>query len=170
MITSSCVSASPSMSTMLDPQCPTASITGSSLKVTGTVVYKADMTYSSNATVSGSVTVTLPASCLMTMGITITCDQLNQVFAANPTIAPGAHCSPAGGGACACAVNIPSMASAEMGTYTTTAAGLLTETPTGGATTQSDYCVKGNTLTDSPHAGASMMGTPVSGTITLQKQ
>ena len=56
------------------------------------------------------------------------------------------------------------------GSYTTTAAGVLTDTPMGGgAASPSDYCVKGKTLTVSPHAGSAMMGQTVSGTITLTK-
>jgi len=56
-------------------------------------------------------------------------------------------------------------------TYSTTAAGVLTETATGGTPNDSDYCIKGTTLSLSPHAGSSMAGQgSTSGTITLTKQ
>jgi hypothetical protein len=56
------------------------------------------------------------------------------------------------------------------GTYTTTAAGLLTETgPTD--VSLSDYCVKGTTLTISPHPGSAMAGqSDLLSTITATKQ
>src|SRR5438445_10933653 len=58
-ITSSCVSATPSM--MSSASCPGAKTTSSNLTATGTIVYRADMTYSSNFMVSGSVTVFQPS-------------------------------------------------------------------------------------------------------------
>jgi hypothetical protein len=165
-ITSSCVTASEQM---FDMSCPGASVSSTNLTVTGSVTYMADLTYTSNFTSSGSVTVTLPASCLMSQGITVTCDQLNQIFASDPTTPPGTHCSNAGSG-CACTVVEMNQTSTDTGTYTTTPAGLLTETAAGGTPDQSDYCVKDTTLTVSPHAGSSMMGAGISGTITLSKQ
>jgi hypothetical protein len=75
-----------------------------------------------------------------------------------------------GSSTCTCKAVLSNVTSTITGTYTTTAAGLLTDTPMGGGTTSpSDYCVKGKTLTLSPHAGAAMMGQSVSGTITLTK-
>ena len=72
-----------------------------------------------------------------------------------------------GSSSCTCTETIASQTSSETGTYTTTAAGLLTDTPTGGTASQTDYCVKGTTMTQSPHAGSTMMGVNLSGTITL---
>lgn len=152
---------------MLDSQCPTATAGSSSLTITGSVTYNADGTYSSTSTVGGSVYVTLPTSCLMSNGITLTCDQLNQAAQANPTPGLTLHCT--GSSSCACTETIANQTSSETGTYTTTAAGLLTDTPTGGTVGQTDYCVKGTTMTQSPHAGSAMMGQNVSGTITLTK-
>ena len=152
---------------MFDSQCPSATVSSSNLTITGSVTYNADGTYSSTSTVGGSVYVTLPASCLMSNGITLTCDQLNQASQANPTPGLTLHCT--GSSSCACMETIANQTSSVTGTYTTTAAGLLTDTPTGGTADQTDYCVKGTTMTQSPHAGSTMMGQNVSGTITLTK-
>jgi len=163
-ITSSCVSESASM---LDSQCPTATASGSNLTISGSITYNADGTYSSTSTVSGSVSVTLPPSCLTTNGVTLTCAQLNQLFQSNPTAGVTLNCT--GTSSCACTETLASQTSSETGTYTTTAAGLLTNTPTGGTVSQTDYCVKGTTMTQSPHAGSAMMGQTIAGTITLTK-
>ena len=163
-ITSSCVSESGSM---FDSQCPSATVSSSGLTITGSGTYNADGTYSSTSTINGTIYVTLPPSCLTSSGVTITCDQLNQVFQSNPT--PGLTLNCTGSSSCSCTETVANQTSSETGTYTTTAAGLLTETPTGGTASQTDYCVKGTTMTQSPHAASAMMGQPVSGTITLTK-
>jgi hypothetical protein len=166
-ITSSCVSADASMiSSMIDTGCPGTTVSGVHVNIAGTVTYKADLTYTASSTLSGSESVTLPASCLMSQGVTATCAQLTQALAGNAAF-KSANCT--GSSSCTCTVVLMDDTSTQTGTYTTTPAGLLTETAAGGTPDQSDYCVKGNTLTDSPHAGAAMMGQPVSGTITLTK-
>ena len=152
---------------MFDSQCPSATVRSSGLTITGSGSYNADGTYSSTSTINGSIYVTLPPSCLVSNGVTITCDQLNQVFQSNPT--PGLTLNCTGSSSCSCTETVASQTSSETGTYTTTAAGLLTETPTGGTASQTDYCVKGTTMTQSPHADSAMMGQNVSGTITLTK-
>lgn len=163
-ITSSCVSESASM---LDSQCPTATASSSGLTITGSITYNADGTYASTSTVSGTIHVTLPPSCLTSNGVTLTCNQINQLFQSNPT--PGVTLNCTGSTSCDCRETLSAQTSSETGTYTTTAAGLLTDTPTGGTASETDYCVKGTTMTQSPHAGSAMMGQTVSGTITLTK-
>ena len=88
-ITSSCVSESASM---VDSQCPSATASSSALTITGSITYNADGTYSSTSTVSGSIEVTLPPSCLTMNGVTLTCDQLNQLSQANPTAGVTLNC------------------------------------------------------------------------------
>lgn len=164
-IQSSCVSASASM---FNDMCPTATVSTSNFTIAGSVVYKADLTYSATSTMSGSATVHLPASCLTSGAVTLTCDQLNQLIAAKPQAGVTVHC--AGTSDCTCMETLTNAPSSASGTYTTTAAGLLTETSSSdGTSDQSDFCVKGTTLTESPHPGSSMMGESVSGTITLTK-
>jgi hypothetical protein len=63
--------------------------------------------------------------------------------------------------------------STESGTYAVTEAGVLSETPANGMPSQSDYCVKGNTLTVSPSQSVNMgamgqMG--ITGTLVFNKQ
>ena len=115
---------------MVDSQCPSATASSSNLTITGSITYNADGTYSSTSTVGGSIDVTLPPSCLTTNGVTLTCDQLNQLSQANPMAGVTLNCT--GSSSCACTETIANQTSSETGTYTTTAAGLLTNTPTGG--------------------------------------
>lgn len=151
---------------MTGSSCPGASATGSNLSIRGTITYNADGTYSSTGTVGGSVSVYLPASCLTSNGVTITCDQLNQQFASNPTAGVTITCS--GSSGCTCVETIANEQTNETGTYAT-ATGVVTQTAADGTSSQADYCVKGATMTQSPHAGSTMMGTAESGTLTLSK-
>jgi hypothetical protein len=160
-ISSSCVSESASM---VDSQCPSATANSSGLHISGSVTYNADGTYSSSSTISGTATVNLPQSCLTYNGVTLTCAQLTQASQSS-----GVTLNCTGNSGCTCVETLPSQSSTETGTYTTTAAGVLTQTPTGGTAEQDDYCVKGSTLTLSPAAGSTMMGQTASGTITLTK-
>lgn len=162
-ITSSCVSES---ATMVDSQCPSATANSSGLSIRGTITYNADGSYTSTATASGSITVNLPQSCLTYNGVTLTCAQVTKAAQANPTAGVTLNCM--GTSSCTCVETISAQTSTETGTYTTTTAGVLTQTPSGGTAAQDDYCVKGTTMTLSPHAGSTTMGM-ASGTITLTK-
>jgi hypothetical protein len=62
-IASSCVSGSSAISAT----CPGETVDGANLKVTGTVTYNADMTYTANSILSGSETLMLPLSCVTKM-------------------------------------------------------------------------------------------------------
>jgi hypothetical protein len=138
---------------MFDSSCPAATVSGSSFTVTGEITYNADLTYTQDGTTTGSVSVSLPAACLTTNGVTLTCSQLNQALMAAMPSAGSTSCVAAGSG-CTCTVALSAQPTTEAGTYTTTAAGLLTTIPTGGTASSDDYCIKGTTLTESPHAGA----------------
>lgn len=173
-VTSSCVSVSDV--SMVNQQCPSATANAAGLKVTGNVTYNADLTFTSTSTISGSTSVTLPASCLSVQGITVSCAQLTQAFM---TLAQqgssgfkSASCSSAGSG-CTCNVVLNDQTTSQSGTYSTTSDGVLTETPLNGAAGQSDYCVKGSTLTVSPSQSVNMgamgqMG--ITGTVVFAKQ
>jgi hypothetical protein len=165
------------MASGLSSTCPSARTGNTNVTATGTVSYKADRTFTQTTTTSGSVSVVLPASCLMQMGVTITCDQLNQVFKstlANSGSAgasggiPNISCSNAGGGGCSCTTSIPSQTSMTSGTYSTSGS-VLTQNGS-----SDDYCVQGDKLYLRPHQGMGMtatMGTVnVNGQIELQKQ
>ena len=165
-VTSSCVKVSGNIG---DPDCPTATA-DATFQATGTASYTAALTYSLALTLTGTETVHLPATCLIQGGVTFTCDQLNQIFAANPpdpTIT-SIHCASAGGGGCSCTAQLQPMDDNESGTYTT-AAGILTTTQSGNPPDSGGYCVKGTELdlTLPPGMDPGVMG---SGSLTLTRQ
>jgi hypothetical protein len=130
------------------------------------------MTYSLAFVISGSETITFPAACLNNNGVQVTCDQLNQAFAANPldpTTITSIHCSSAGGGACDCVANLASSQDTESGTYTT-AGGQLTTTTNAGDTSTSGYCVTGNKMDLTPPSSMADPTTTTTGDISLTKQ
>lgn len=165
-VTSSCLSVS---SSAFAEGCPGATASSSNLRITGSGTYNADLTYVSSAALSGSMSMTLPAACLMAAGFIITCPELQALFATDPTFS-SPTCTMAGS-ACKCVLPLSGQTTTESGTYTTTAAGVLTATPQGETAEENDYCVKGTTLTISPHQGTMMMGEAgISGSITFAKQ
>lgn len=166
MITSSCITVDTS-SMMPEVDCPGATGSAEGFKITGTATYGADMTYTENSTMSGTVVVNLPSSCLMQQGLTLTCAQVQQVLQLAIAGSEFSSATCTGSSGCTCKMVLVPQMSTETGTYTATTAGLLTQMATGGDTSQSDYCVKGTTLTESPRAMGGMNG--VSGTITLTK-
>lgn len=146
--------------------CPGVTVSGSNLSIQGTVTYNADGTDTATDTFSGTVSVYLPPACLTMNGVTVTCAQLNQQFASNPM--PGVTVSCSGSSGCTCLETISGESNTTTGTYSVAANGVLSETNADGTVSQTDYCVKGTTMTQSPHAGSTMMGA-ASGTITLTK-
>jgi hypothetical protein len=163
-VTSSCTSVD--LGSMMNSTCPNETVSTSGLKVSGSVTFGADLTYTSNFTLNGSISLTIPSSCLTQNGITLTCDQLSQAFAAQPMMmgTSAGSCSKASGG-CSCKATVSDQTTTETGTYTTTASGALTLMPSTGTTETDTYCVKGSTLTLSPSSD-----TTSSGTVTLAKQ
>jgi hypothetical protein len=164
-IVSTCVSSDES--TQNNPSCPGETVKASGVTATGTATYGSDGTYSTNFTINGSAILTIPGSCLKSGNIMLTCDQLQQSLSGAATDSFSAVTCSASGDGCSCTLTLKPTPSMSNGTYTTTAAGVLTET-TGSGSDQNDYCVKGSTLTISPHAGSTMSTS--TGTITLQKQ
>lgn len=165
-ITSSCLKAT---GTFNDPQCPSATV-NASLQVTGTVSYTAALTYNLAFLLSGTETVGFPASCLTSSGVTVTCNQLNQVFAANPPDPSFMlHCTAAGGGGCNCSTPLNAFPSNEIGTYVTSGA-TLTTTPVGGTAESGGYCVKGTKLDLTPPSSMMQSGLIETGDLTLTRQ
>jgi hypothetical protein len=165
-ITSSCLKATGTFTT---PECPSATV-NASLQVTGTVSYTAALTYNLAFMLSGTETIGFPASCLTFSGVTVTCDQLNQSFAAmppSPTLM--LHCAPAGGGGCNCSTPLNATPSNETGTYVTSG-GTLTTTAVGGAAESGGYCVKGTTLDLTPPLSMMQSGLIETGDLTLTLQ
>jgi len=160
VITSSCVKGQQTLTD--NAACRTATLR-TSLTATGTTSYRADMTYTLAFTVSGTDSVTVPASCL-SMGTT--CAQANQLF---PDAVPGLQCNSAAGGGCNCTLAVPATLFNEVGTYSTSG-GSVTTTPSNGTSDTSQYCVRGNRLDLIPPAGMADPGVTMSGDLTLMRQ
>ena len=166
-ITSTCL-AFDVPSTMGNDGCPDQTTRVVDWQMSGNLNFNADLTYSANATQTGTVVTTLPAACLTRSGITLTCAQLEdglQASLANGGFSSGT-CSTSAGNGCACTLVTLPQSSNATGTYSTDG-GVLTQTQTGGSPESSDYCVKGSSLTVSPSA-SDMSG--VTGSVTLTKQ
>jgi hypothetical protein len=150
--------------------CPQTQVDASGLMETGTITFNSDMTYASTATLSGTIRETLPSSCLMSQGVTVTCAQLNTelqtlVQAANSPFS-GGSCAQASSG-CACSFQVASQTSTESGTYSVSGS-TITTMPTGGTNSSETYCVQGSTLTLSSMSMSGMPG--ASGEVILTKQ
>ena len=124
--------------------CPTATVDPSGLRMSGTGTYRADMTYSGNVTLSGSMAFVLPAACLTMGGITLTCAQIDQgvkqaqIDDPDPSI-QSVSCS--GSSSCRCTTEMVPQISTTSGTYTTSGTTLVED-----GTSSSEYCVQGNEL------------------------
>lgn len=132
-----------------DSACPGATSNFSGIKMAGTVNLTAAMTYVTSATISGNAEVTLPNSCLMQPGLSLTCADLNALYAlalAEPDSPLSAASCRANGNACACSFTFRPTPSVEQGTYVT-AGNTLTMTSTSDPTPSvNEYCVTGNKM------------------------
>jgi hypothetical protein len=141
--------------------CP-ASTAQLSEDVSGTIEFKQDGTFVTNANSTLKETMNVPASCLVDAGVTESCQQLQNVFN-QPTDAGApsavASCTSAPMGGCTCQLSDTLMGNGQSATYSTLGyrIGL-------GGTPPSPYCVQGNTLTIQTEASNGMPG---SASITL---
>jgi hypothetical protein len=128
------------------------------LKLTGTVTFNADMTYQSTGMASGTITQVIPASCLVSNGVPLTCVQLDQAVKAQGS-SSGMTGSCSGSGDCTCVLTLNGAPSMAEGIYLTN--GLtLTISPKGGETSLGDYCAKPTELRFHAFSMPSMMGMP----------
>jgi hypothetical protein len=165
-VTSSCQTAEITPFPLSCDASPTALETVTSA---GTLTFGADLTYTWIGTQTGRAAQTYPDACLVMNGQTITCERLNQLLGAN-VMSPSAVCNQGHAG-CTCTTELPGQTTNEAGSYTTTAAGLLTETPTGGSPFDFDYCATGGGLSMSPRLSSIVtVADTVSGSITYAKQ
>jgi hypothetical protein len=155
---------------MPNADCPGQTTEASDIGVSGNFNFDADGSYDSTATVNGNVIVGMPASCLTRNGTTFTCAQLEQGLDASlPATFSSASCSVPVGGGCSCTLVMAPMTSTASGTYTV-ANGVITQMSLSAGASSSDYCVKGTTLTVSPHADSTMPSMEnATGSITLVK-
>ena len=127
--------------------CPGATTSVTGLSISGTASLNADMTYTRTQTISATVQMTLPPSCLTMNGITLTCAQLDQglqTSIADPTSPfQSARCS--GSSSCSCSFVLRPETQSDSGTYST-AGTTLTWTSSTGSADADQYCVQGNEL------------------------
>ena len=165
-VTSSCFSVSGAPAT-----CPRQTSKVVSFSVSGGVTYKADRTYAGTRAASVQLQTTLPASCLMIGGITVTCAQWEAALMAQPDTM-SAKCTSTSSG-CTCTGTVVQDASSDSGTWAT-AGNVLTETATGGQPDQSDYCAQQSKLVVMAHDDMTMPmmmgGLKLSASITLAQQ
>jgi hypothetical protein len=146
--------------------CPSATYDTSGLKATGTVSYRADLTYSTDLTLAGTMALNIPESCLTIQGITLTCAQLDQSVKQalmddpDPSIQ---SVSCAGSGSCTCTFVTTPQSSSSTGTYITSGNNV---TENGG--TPNGYCVQGSELHVS-EMSMSMGGSAIRGGFVLRK-
>lgn len=120
--------------------CPQAKLTTVSYPLTGSFTFNTDSTYALSLTLSASIGVSIPSSCINVA----TCADLTGNFTSDPDV-QSATCT--GTSTCTCTITQMPDSSSETGTYSVSGTNLLT-TATGSATTDTiGYCVKGTTLT-----------------------
>jgi hypothetical protein len=123
--------------------CPTATASVAGLSVSGTATFSADSSYTMNIKQSGTVRMTIPASCLSQGGITFTCAQLQQSIQAalaDDPDSPVASVTCAGAGGCTCSMTMSSTTS-QSGTWT--AEGTMLSLSGGDS---GEFCVKDKEL------------------------
>ena len=120
--------------------CPTATLSGYSVRPAGTFNLAADMTYSLNLTLNVTVGVTLPSSCLMGQS----CAVVNALIQAEVGTGGITAASCSGSSSCTCTIT-GVQTEAATGTYTT-AGTEMTLTDSAGALDGGPYCVQGSTL------------------------
>ena len=149
----------------LNGDCPAATALVGTFLNRSTISYGADMTYSFAGDVSGDIYVSVPAECLASGE---TCADVEQQLLTEPDFASIGCMSRAWG--CDCQQHQPHEEVMEAGTFTVTAAGLLTEVRAGAPPRLMGYCVRGNTLTLSPHHDSAATGEhPRSGTFNFMR-
>jgi hypothetical protein len=124
--------------------CPAAHVDATGLTASGMAAYRADMTFSANITLAGSIALVLPGECLTMGGVTATCAQLDQGFQnelamnPDPTI-QSISCT--GSGSCRCTIQMAPRTGTGSGTYSTAGTNLIENGAVSG-----HYCVQGDEL------------------------
>lgn len=100
--------------------CPAATASLGGISASGTATFSADASYTMNLTQSGTIYMTIPATCLSQGGITLTCAQLQQSIQAaiaDDPDAPLGSVTCSGVGSCSCSMKMSSTESST-GTWT----------------------------------------------------
>ena len=120
--------------------CDAATVAHSSFDVSGEATFGADHSFGISATESGTIEVSVPASCLGPGDRTQACTQITPTV---PT-GEGVSCVESGDG-CLCTFVFPARDVAETGTYATSGSS-ITAAPAGGLIDGASYCVAGERL------------------------
>ena len=159
--TSGCESSTPVRS---QRACPAATALMGIFLNGSTISYGADMTYSFAGYVSGDTYVSVPTECLASGE---TCADVEQQLSTEPDFASIGCMSRESG--CDCRRHQAHEEVMEAGTFSVTAAGLLTEVRAGAPPRLMDYCVRGNILTLSPHQDPAAAEHPITGTLNFMR-
>lgn len=125
------------------PTCPDYRVDATGITASGTLSFKADMTFTSMVTIAGSEKLTLPLSCLNGLS----CAEFNTAILTRMQQNPDPSIQSftcAGSSPCVCTITPTPEVATESGTYTTVG-NVLTTTPTGGVPDSVEYCVQGAT-------------------------
>jgi hypothetical protein len=128
--------------------CPNATFDNSGVDASGIAHFGADLTYAVNVTLSGALTLTLPAACVRS-GTSLSCLDLDSSFAST-VLDPDssfttAGCQTVDGGSCRCAFAFRPTTSADSGTYISSD-GSLTMFTSGGNVNAASYCATASSL------------------------
>ncbi len=147
--------------------CPGSTAYAQGYQIAGLVTYDANMMFRLTSTLTGSVVVKYPASCLTPPdGVQVTCEQLRAALLA-PGKYPSVSCL-SDDAACDCTIEMPVETFAGNGVYSTAEGVVLT-----GTDDQSDYCVKDDGTAElGTHPGSPIMGHPglTTGSLVLTKK
>jgi hypothetical protein len=145
--------------------CPTASGRVLTISVSGTQTFRADLTYTIQATTGGTVEMKVPSSCLARDGLT--CAQLGESLT-NDARYQSADC--VDGATCTCVVQVAEQSASAQGTYSTSG-GTLSLFQQGALMEERDlYCIQGATMVVSSGGFSPKFSMMASGTLTLERQ
>jgi hypothetical protein len=168
-VTSTCVDVDLSSYTQ---DCDSSTAHAMDYKITGTVTYYVDQTYSIVGALTGSVVLDLPTKCLTTdAGAQVSCARLEPALLASGKY-QSVSCLIRNGGGCVCTFDINPQPVSGNGNFTATPAGVITDTDSSGML-DADYCIANDgTMTLSPPPGGAVLTQQgiTSGSITLTKQ
>ena len=121
-----------------------AKVSVGQVKISGTLTFNKDMTYSEDTTGTVQETADEPASCLTGTGVT--CEEIGSRFEqdiSSDSASASGRCSKAGSG-CHCSFSV-TQRSTDSGTYAVQGS-VLGQNSSDNGDSHSDYCVQGNTL------------------------
>jgi len=144
--------------------CPGATTSFEGIKGSGTITFTANMTTMENINLTGSMKMTLPASCLMGA----TCAQIDTALKAALTSdpeAPFSAVSCSGSSGCTCTMTFKNSNLMETGTYSISGNRI-----TDGDGEAQEYCVSGKTMNMRTVMSMGAMMEDLSMSMTLEKQ